>query len=156
MSYHIAPAPRISLLSTVTQSFSVANTSTAVSFTSAAPIQGFSWSSTASGQVNSVTGGDFFIMFSAIFNNSTTSEQTANVWLNYNGTDVAASNTTIKLSSNTTVVSAAPFIYTSTAGGYFQLNMSASSTAITMIAVSSAGGAPFTPSMIATIHKISK
>lgn len=110
-----------------------------------------------SSRINIVKTGMYLITFSAV-GKSTTANATLDIWFKVNGSNVPRSNTLSRFvgAANERVITVT-FIYSFTAGDYFELAMHSDTNGTNLIATGSATGPPVvpaSPSIILTVNKI--
>lgn len=104
--------------------------------------------------------GKYLIIFSAIVNTTNATKQSIDIWMAVGGTNVANSNTRAYIpNQNTEITIAANFIYSFTAGQYFELYMCGDSTSVQVLSIAASTANPTrpdAPSIIVTVNKISE
>jgi hypothetical protein len=103
--------------------------------------------------------GAYLITVSAITDDTAADGSHLELWLAVNNTNVANSNTIVQLPTKTNeAILAVSFIYTFTAGQYFELVYRGDVTTVRFVATAAASSPtrPACPSIICTVNKISR
>ena len=163
MSFEISPLPHI-LVSDNTASVTVASTTAeqVITFDTVEDQAGITLVSNSRLTLPSI--GDYLVTYSLIgtkTGGAAGSTATLDVWIRKNGTTpVTRSSTRITCVRGNDTVSAASFIFDTTAAGdYFEFMMCGSGTDVGYLTVAASGATPVRPAapgIVATINKISK
>lgn len=106
--------------------------------------------------------GVYNMQFSLQLQNTDTQAHDVNIWLRYNGTNVADSNTLLTVPSSHGGVSGHLvaawnfFLLYDASGDYFELCWSTNNTAVSIPAYTASAPAPATPSVIMTVNFVSR
>lgn len=113
-------------------------------------------SGTASSKVQIDTAGTYLIIVSAIAD-STVVNKHIELWLAVDGTNVPRTNTIVQIpTANTEMTLAVSFIYTFTAGQYFELKYRGDDTGVRFLATAAATvpTRPACPSILCTVNRV--
>ena len=102
--------------------------------------------------------GTYFISYTAVFDITGGANDQLEIWLRVDGTNVPRSNSVFSISAAVTEgVGACTYIYTFTAGQYFELVMRGDTTAVQLLsrAAGTTPTRPAIPSIICTVNRIS-
>ena len=162
MSHHVNPGPNATYASTTTQLIVSPALGQVVTFNTIEVERGIvlQTSGGIGSQIMVKQPGDYLVSFSAICNTTTGSNKAMAMWFRKNGTDIANSNTTLRITSNNPQVMAVTFIYTLAANDYIELAMSGETTnceilAVPAIVAPSTPVSPATPSIVLTMVQVS-
>lgn len=147
--------PYGSFSSSATQGIAATNAAYAITYTDTEATNGVTLSN--SSRINIVEAGTYLISFSAV-GKSAAPNKLLDIWLSVNGTNVARSNTLSKFvgSANERIITVT-FIYSFTAGQYFELYMHSDDTGTSLVATAAGANPtrPASPSIITTVNMIS-
>ena len=103
------------------------------------------------------TAGTHRILISAIADLASGTNQSLNMWLEVDGVNVPRSNTIVLISGTAEQTLAVEFMYEFTAGQYFRVMMSGSSTGVRILATGTQTSPtrPACPSIILTVNRVS-
>lgn len=144
----------------VTQTAAAINTAYPMRFgsTDTSNTSGFSIANDGSGNPTRITAtnaGNYNLAFSAQLSKTGGAENTVDIWIRINGTDVPSSNTTVTLKANANyVVAAWNFFVNLTAGQYVEIMWATTDTNSSLLYAASTALHPATPSVIATINQV--
>jgi len=149
-----------SFISTVDQTLAADTPGAMILNSTAVEASGVSMTQNGSGAYTRMTfanAGTYNIQFSAQLNNrgGGGSGTTVQIWLAYNGSYVADSNTSVSVNTNSPlIVPAWNFIITVTASSYVELYWQTDNANIALEYTAAAGGLPAIPSLIATAQQV--
>lgn len=159
MSYKISPIPHGSFSDSTTQTSGGTTTANAITFNTDEVKAGITHSTvTNPSRITVDTAGTYLITFSIIVNASAVNKH-INIWLSVGGTNVARSNTVYELPLSGEALTTVTYIYTFTAGQYFEIMWcSRDDASMTLLATAADVNptTPASPSVILTVNKISK
>ena len=155
----ISHRPHAMLSDSTTQSITNASNAQAITFNTNEVVLDITHSTvTNSDRIYVDKAGVYEIIISAIGALSGGTNQKLNMWFAVEGTNVARSNTIVNLGGASEQIVAVAYIYTFTAGQYFQVMISGSATTVRLLATGTqvTPTRPASPSIILTIKRISK